>query len=95
MKKCGNCKVCPYIKEQKSITHNKRSWKINSQLNCQSTNVVYIVECDKENCKEAYVGETYRHFEERVSEHLGYARTKDVKKKLVFTLISRDTAWQT
>ena len=80
MKKCGNCKVCPYIKEQKSITHNKRSWKINSQLNCQSTNVVYIVECDKENCQEAYIGETYRNFEERVAEHLGYARTKDRKK---------------
>ena len=80
MKKCGNCKVCPYINEQKNISCNKRSWKINTKLNCQSENVIYIIECNKENCKEAYIGETSRSFEERVSEHLGYAKTKDLKK---------------
>ena len=38
------------------------------------------VECNKNKCNQAYIGETCRSFEKRVSEHLGYARTKDLEK---------------
>jgi len=76
MKKCGKCVVCPYIKEGRSIKSEKFTWSINKEVNCKTTNVVYLIECNKENCQKRYIGETEREFKIRISEHLGYARNK-------------------
>ena len=74
MKKCGNCVVCTYIKEGKSIKTINGDWKITKRVDCNTKNVIYLLECDKNNCNDKYVGETERNFKERVKEHLGYAR---------------------
>ena len=74
MKKCGNCVACIYIKEGKLIKTNIGQWKINKRVDCNTKNVIYLLECDKNKCNEKYVGETERNFKERVKEHLGYAR---------------------
>ena len=81
MRKCGGnrCKACPYIKEGRSIKGNKFTWQINKPLNCESKNVVYMLECNKEKCKLKYIGETERNFRKRIYEHLGYARNKNDK----------------
>ena len=34
-----------------------------------STNVVYCLQCNKENCKQIYVGQTQRTLKERFGEH--------------------------
>ena len=77
MKKCGqNCPSCPYIKEDKVVkcsTTNKNV-VINSQCNCKSENVIYIVTCKK--CTKQYIGKTERSLDERVREHCGYIRNK-------------------
>ena len=59
MKKGGqNCTMCPYEKEGKTIKIGKKEWKINSKVDCLSYNVVYILICKKNKCKEFvfYIG---------------------------------------
>ena len=60
MKKCGqNCTMCPYVTEGKTIKIGKKEWKINSKVNCVSYNLVYLLICKKDNCKENFdIGET-------------------------------------
>ena len=75
MKKCGkSCPSCPYIKEGKSIQNKNTNWKINGQLNCKSSNIIYLIECKKETCKIRYIGETERTLHERLSDHRGYVK---------------------
>ena len=38
--------------------------------------LVYPVECNLENCKNRNVGESERMLKDRISEHVGYIRTK-------------------
>ena len=52
-------------------------WHINRRVNCKSFNVVYLIECDKNNCRERYIGETGRIFKFRLDEHRGYINKKD------------------
>ena len=48
------------------------------KVNCESFNIVYLIECTKENCKESkYIGETGRLFKFRLAEHRGYIVNKD------------------
>ena len=67
----------PFIKEEKVITQNKTRWKLNTQINCQSENVVYMIICKKENCNLKYIGESERSIKDRVSQHISYIRTKN------------------
>ena len=80
MKKCGKCVSCSYVIEGKSIKTNKFTWKINKQVNCNSSNVVYLLKCDKENCRMEYIGETERPFKQRINEHIGYAKNNHLSK---------------
>ena len=73
MKKCGkSCAACPYIREGKTIKIGKSTWNINSAVNCDSFNIVYLIECNKESCKERYIGQSFRPLKKRISEHKGY-----------------------
>ena len=75
MKKCGKqCPACPFIKEGKHVKLNKSTWTIGSVVNCESSNIVYLIECQKEECKERYIGESSRPLKERVKEHVDYIR---------------------
>ena len=72
MKKCGKwCTACPFVKEGTSVQiDNKNKWKINQNVNCSTTNIVYLIECIK--CKERYVGESERSLKCRLADHRGY-----------------------
>ena len=74
MSKCEkNCSLCPYVKEGKTIQVNRNSsWMITKNLNCQSSNIVYLIECNKEQCKKRYIGETGRTLQCRIADHRGY-----------------------
>jgi hypothetical protein len=78
MTKCGkSCTACPYIKSGKIIKINENTnWNINKKANCESYNVVYLIECEKENCKERYIGETGRLLRHRLADHRGYISNK-------------------
>ena len=78
MKKCGNCLACSYIKEGKivkgiSYDRKKFTWKIGRALSCSSKNVIYLLECDKDYCKQQYIG-MKTDFRERIYQHVGYVR---------------------
>ena len=74
--KCGrNCTACPFIKQ--GITTNKtQTWNINKHLDCQSFNIIYLIECQKDRCQNRYIGETGRHFKFRLDEHRGYVNNQ-------------------
>ena len=74
MKKCGKCVACSYIKEGRSIKLKDSTWTINRAYNCETENVIYMLECDKQNCMKRYIGETERKLKERIKEHIGYAK---------------------
>ena len=79
MTKCWKCSICPYITEGSSIKIvNKPNWGINKRVNCDSFNVVYLIECNIETCKKRYVGETERRLKDRLADHRGYATNKVV-----------------
>ena len=80
MKKCNKCVVCPFVHECKFLksSHGVYSVNINKPVNCETSNVVYLVECIK--CKSQYVGQTGREFKARMKEHLGYIRNKKISE---------------
>ena len=83
MKKCGkSCSSCPYILEGKSIKINQnKTWKLNKSLSCENNNIIYLIQCNKEFCKESrYIGETGRPLKYRFSDHRGYV-TNNVTKQ--------------
>ena len=52
----GKCRACCYVKEGKDIKdqdYNGKTclWKVGRQVVCESKNIVYLLECDKDNCK--------------------------------------------
>ena len=53
MNKCGKqCPACPFIKcGNKVKVNSKTDWNINKNMNCDSFNVIYLLECDKDNCR--------------------------------------------
>ena len=76
MRKCGkSCPACPFINEGKFIKLNKRRWEIHGKLNCESKNIIYIIECKKQTCKARYIGETERKLKERLKDHKQYIKS--------------------
>ena len=81
MKKClKTCIICPYIREGKVIEGSNFKWNLNNPLNCHTYNIVYMIECNVTKCKQRYIGESERSLKDRISEHIGYARTKNADK---------------
>ena len=81
MRKCNKCLACSYIKEGKVVKgrnykgHNF-TWKLGRLMTCSSSNVVYMLECDLDNCKRRYIGVTLNQIRERIYQHIGYVRNK-------------------
>ena len=79
MKRCGNmCTICPYVIERKEvkIDNKKVPWKINKNVNCESKNIVYMIECLK--CKQRYIGESKRSLKSRLADHRGYIKKEQI-----------------
>src|ERR1051325_1102470 len=70
-KPCGvpRCKTCRIIcvSDVFCSTHFDKSFRLKEDLNCSSSNVVYLITCLK--CKIQYVGETVRPLRERINNH--------------------------
>ena len=76
MKKCGKatCQACPYVQTGKSFraTATNHSVEVLSQVDCETKNLLYAISCTVANCRQQYIGTTYRSLRERFREHLGY-----------------------
>jgi hypothetical protein len=80
MRKCGKCLACSYVLEVKKIQGKdyrgkKFIWSIGREHNCNSKNIIYLLQCDKDHCKKNYIGMT-KDLRERIYQHVGYARNK-------------------
>ena len=82
MKKCGKqCPACPFVIEVKNMKSKENFlWKINNYVTCNTSNIVYIIQCNKENCGLQYVGESGRSLKNRLSEHKGYIINKHLNQ---------------
>ena len=82
MKKCGKpfCGLCPFVKEGKKVEMGNRIWYITRHLNFESCNIRYLIECQKEKCKERQIGETEHTLRTRYTQHKGYVNNKQTKR---------------
>ena len=81
MAKCGQgCTACPYILEGRNIKNNGLTWRINRKVDCNSYNIVYLIECDKDKCKKRYIGESKRSLKYRLADHRGYVLNQYIDK---------------
>ena len=42
---------CPYVLEGKKVTTKKANWNIIKSFNYETQNVIYMVQCKKQRCK--------------------------------------------
>ena len=56
------------------MTLKKSTWTISSVVNSESSNIIYLIECNKSGCKERYIGESSRPLKERMKEHVDYVK---------------------
>ena len=82
MKKCNRCVYCSYVLtgDHAKATASDYHHQITDEVTCNSSNIIYLIDCQKG--KMQYVGETdrRRRMKDRFSEHQGYVRNKDLKK---------------
>ena len=79
MKPCNEkmCETCPFVKITRQFKgpFNETVVKLNTTLSCSSTNVVYCVQCNKDRCRQIYVGYTERKLKDRFGEHKSSVNT--------------------
>ena len=66
--------------KRKKISFNNFTWNINQKLDCNTSNIIYIIECTKDNCKSIYIGESERPLRKRTLEHKGYIQNHMLDK---------------
>ena len=59
--------------QKKPIKINKTTtWQHNKKFTCNTSNIVYLIECKKEMCQKRYIGQTGRPLRSRLADHRGY-----------------------
>ena len=81
-----SCAVCSLTKPSKSIDLGlSRPWEQRTQSNCNSTNVIYMIQCP---CKLLYIGMTTRKVKLRISEHRSNIRCGQASTKMASHFIN-------
>ena len=85
MKKCrvSGCTCCAFVTEGKQVNSSASNFKtnINKLVNCESTNVIYCISCQKSKCNGIqYIGETGRRLKDRISQHVGYIKGQQIEQ---------------
>ena len=71
----SRCKTCQHIAVTGTIQdRHGNPIALNDQLNCQSHDVVYVIECL--NCKIRYVGQTSQKLKDRLNQHRSHINRK-------------------
>ena len=60
------------IPEGKYISGTNLKWEIAKSVDCNTSNVVYMIKFKKNTCRKQYIGETEKKPKERFSQHKGY-----------------------
>ena len=85
MKNCWKCLACSYVTEDKHINGKdfrgrKFVLKIGREVNCSTKIIVYLLKCEKEYCKQYYIGITHQKLRESMYRHIGYVREKKLSR---------------
>ena len=94
------CLICPFNLETKEVRSEEFVWRIENKVKCKSNNIVYMLVCTKDRCKQKenrqmrYLGETERTLKDRICEHVGYINTKNSKNQQVNISTLLDTQRQ-
>ena len=56
------------------------TWNINRKMSCETYNVIYLLQCQKEKCGQRYIGLTGRMLKHRLADHRGYISIKVVSR---------------
>ena len=81
MTKGGKFVVCSFLKKKGNVVKaDNFEWKIHKKVSCRDSNIIYLIECDKERFQKHYIGFTTKEFRERICQHIGYARNKVLTK---------------
>lgn len=80
-KSCGHCSFCQYCSPSFTFTINKKCGVVIGHFNCNSSNVIYAIQCQK--CNIFYIGETKQILKKRLAQHLYAIRSKREKHPLV------------
>jgi len=76
---CGThgCKCCKAMSKKVSIfsSSNYKAYRTAKHSNCNSCNVIYLIECKKCTTRNQYVGQTSRKLSTRVAGHRAKARS--------------------
>ncbi len=76
--KCNRkgCECCLWLKPNSYVTSSETPFEypVIGKLTCESTNLIYLIECTK--CNEFYVGETSTTLRQRLTSHLGDIRNE-------------------
>ena len=89
---CGKCYCCknnfltPCFNF--SSYHSEQVFPITKKLSCQSTNLIYLMECV--TCKQSYVGYTTYNLPKRLSNHKSHLKKKIRSCKLVTHFLDID-----
>ncbi len=77
---CGlpNCKCCTAMSRKLRITstYNYKSFWTPKHANCNTSNVIYLLECNKCKTRNQYVGQTRRTLSQRLAGHRAASRVK-------------------
>ena len=76
------CPACPYTMDpttQVTGLYSGYTHTIRENINCQDENIIYYWKCVKDNCPDypkcEYIGRSSRSFQQRICEHLYYAKS--------------------
>ena len=71
-----------YVEEQKTVkaTHTNHKVHLNKHYDCTTSNIVYIIECKQDKCKDQYIGQSKNSLSSRFLDHLGYCRREEISK---------------
>ena len=79
---CGQprCKTCQHIKpvDRFKSSATGKDYRVKATANCKTTNIVYVIECNK--CKLQYVGETENALHIRINGHRSDIKNRRLEK---------------
>ncbi len=77
---CNNngCKCCTLMSRKQRIhsTHNNKNFPTPTHTNCNTKNIIYLLECTKCTRRNQYVGQTQRCMNTRLAGHRAASKTK-------------------
>ena len=80
VRKCKDkrCGTCPYLQQGTSFTFDNYVFHVNSDMSCESKNLIYVITCG--GCNQFYIGETGTTLRSRIRVHKQHIQVPEYRK---------------